>query len=382
MPTEQSPRLALFCTNFLPASQVFVYEQLRQYQRWQADVFAWRRFNAERFVFPRVVRAEPGYVIRGKSRRFERAFERHPYRLIHAHFGPAGAYARRYAVSAGVPLLVTFHGYDVPLLSSARRYSPLHLPYALGARRLLRDMRLGICASTELKEMLEQLGVDSQRLRVHRLGIDLERFAFTPHRPRVGREGHDVLMVGRLVEKKGFEFGMRAFALACARGLHARLTIVGEGERRAKLERLARELGIAERVRFVGGQTNEAVAALMAQSSVLLAPSVVARDGNRESGLIVVKEAAAAGAVPIGTRHGGIPDSIEDGQTGYLVAERDAVHMGERLAQLLSDESLRARLAEASRRKMEREFDNRKLVAELEEIYDEVSRDAGTSLRG
>lgn len=382
MPTEQSPRLALFCTNFLPASQVFVYEQLRQYQRWQADVFAWRRFNAERFVFPRVVRAEPGYVIRGKSRRFQRAFERHPYRLIHAHFGPAGAYARRYAVSAGVPLLVTFHGYDVPLLSSARRYLPLHLPYALGARRLLRDMRLGICASTELKEMLEQLGVDSQRLRVHRLGIDLERFAFTPHRPRVGREGHDVLMVGRLVEKKGFEFGIRAFALACARGLHARLTIVGEGERRAKLECLARELGIAERVRFVGGQTNEAVAALMAQSSVLLAPSVVARDGNRESGLIVVKEAAAAGAVPIGTRHGGIPDSIEDGQTGYLVAERDAVHMGERLAQLLSDESLRARLAEASRRKMEREFDNRKLVAELEEIYDEVSRDAGTSLRG
>lgn len=382
MRTEESPRLALFCTNFLPASQVFVYEQLRQYQRWQADVFAWRRFNAERFAFPRVIQAGPGYVIRGKSRRFERAFEQHPYRLVHAHFGPAGAYAHRYAASSGVPLLVTFHGYDVPLLSSPRRYLPLHLPYALGGPRLLRDMRLGICASTELKEMLERRGVDSQRLCVHRLGIDLERFAFTPRRASAGREGHDVLMVGRLVEKKGFEFGLRAFALARARGIYARLTIVGEGERRVMLERLARELGIAERVHFVGSQTNEAVAALMARSSVLLAPSVVARDGNRESGLIVVKEAAAAGTVPIGTLHGGIPDSIEDGQTGYLVAERDVVHMGERLAQVLSDESLRARLAEAGRRKMEREFDNRKLVAELENIYDQVAREPGSPPRG
>ncbi|HWO10929.1 MAG TPA: glycosyltransferase, partial [Polyangiaceae bacterium] len=177
------------------------------------------------------------------------------------------------------------------------------------------------------------------------------------------------------VEKKGFEYGLRAFARARARGAEARLTIVGEGERRGALERLARELGVAEWVRFIGSQTNEAVARLMASCSVLLAPSVVARDGNRESGLIVVKEAAAAGTVPIGTRHGGIPDSIDDGRTGYLVAERDAEHMAEHLARLLGDEALRARLAAAGRAKMEREFDNRKLVAELEVLYDELARE-------
>ena len=361
-------RLALFCTNFLPASQVFVYEQLRQYARWEADVFAWRRFNVERFAFPRVLCAEPAYVVRGRSRRFARAFSDNGYALVHAHFGPAGAYARRYAVSAGLPLLVTFHGYDVPLLSTRRRFMPLHLPYALGARALLRDMRLGICASTELRDMLSALGVEPERLRVHRLGIDLGRFAFSP-----SRDGRTVLMVGRLVEKKGFEYGLRAFALAVSGGADARLAIVGEGERRAALERLARDLGIAQRVSFLGSQTNEAVAALMARASVLLAPSVVARDGNRESGLIVVKEASAAGTVPIGTLHGGIPDSIEDGRTGYLVPERDAEQMAERLTRLLGDPGLRARLASAGRAKMEREFDNRKLVAELEDIYDEVA---------
>jgi colanic acid/amylovoran/stewartan biosynthesis glycosyltransferase WcaL/AmsK/CpsK len=371
---DDSPRLALFCTNFLKDSQVFIYEQLRQYRRWQADVFAWRRFNRERFPWPRVVQADPGYVIRGRSRRFARAFRDGRYELVHAHFGPAGAYAQRYAERAGVPLLVTFHGYDVPLLASRRRFWPLHLPYALGAPALLRQMRLAICASTELSHMLGELGVEPERRRVHRLGIDLERFAFSPVRDR-----RRVLMVGRLVEKKGFEYGLRAFALAVGRGADARLTIVGEGERRSALDRLARELGILERVDFVGSQTNEAVAELMAQASVLLAPSVVARDGNRESGLIVVKEASAAGTVPIGTLHGGIPDSIDDGRTGYLVRERDVEQMGERLLTVLLDEAHRAQLAALGREKMEREFDNRKLVAELELIYDEMRAEGLTA---
>jgi glycosyltransferase involved in cell wall biosynthesis len=370
MPSESPRRLALFCTNFLQDSQVFIYEQLRQYQRWQADVFAWRRFNQERFDFPRVYQAEPGYVIRGRSRRFARVFAEQRYDLVHAHFGLAGAYARGYAQRAGAPLLVTFHGYDVPLLSSRRRFLPLHLPYAIGGPKMLRQMRLGLCASEELMQMLGALGVEPARLRVHRLGIDLDRFAFAPARDR-----RQVLMVGRLVEKKGFEYGLRAFARATLGGAETRLTIAGDGERRGALERLARELGVAERVAFVGIQTNEQVARLMAEASVLLAPSVVARDGNRESGLIVVKEASAAGTVPIGTRHGGIPDSIDDERTGYLVAERDVEHMADRLQRLLADETLRAELALAGRAKMEREFDNRRLVAELESIYDEVARE-------
>jgi colanic acid/amylovoran biosynthesis glycosyltransferase len=228
-------------------------------------------------------------------------------------------------------------------------------------------MRLGICASTELLTLLTNLGVERERLCVHRLGIDLDRFAFEP-----ARDGERVLMVGRLVEKKGFEYGLRAFAQVRSRGVRASLTVVGEGERRSSLERLARDLGVAESVAFVGSQTNEQVAALMARASVLLAPSVVARDGNRESGLIVVKEASAAGTVPIASRHGGIPDSIDHGSTGYLVEERDVEHIAECLARLPLDEPLRASLALAGRRKMEREFDNRMLVAQLEGIYDSV----------
>jgi colanic acid/amylovoran biosynthesis glycosyltransferase len=351
-----------------------VYEQLRQYRRSEVDVFAWRRFNSERFAFPRVHLAEPGYVLRGQSRRFARIFAERRFELVHAHFGPAGAYARRYAARHRLPLVVTFHGYDVPILSSRRRFLPLHLPYALGSGALLRELRLGLCASEELKRLLIGLGVAPERLLVHRLGIDLERFAFTdePREPLV-------VMVGRLVEKKGFDDGLRAFAHARSLGARARLSIVGEGELRRSLEQLARRLGVAGEVSFLGSRSNEQVAQLLSRARVLLAPSVVARDGNRESGLIVVKEASAVGTVPIGTVHGGIPESIEHGETGFLVAEHDFQAMGEHLARLLCDETARSRMARAARGKMEREFDNRTVVARLEDVYDEVCEGWGAA---
>jgi colanic acid/amylovoran biosynthesis glycosyltransferase len=181
-----------------------------------------------------------------------------------------------------------------------------------------------------------------------------------------------VIMIGRFVEKKGFEFGIRAFAQA-TQNLAARLILVGSGPRETQLRALVAQLGISERVQFAGPLPQTEVAALLQQSSVLLAPSVVAKDGNRESGLIVVKEASASGTVAIGTRHGGIPEIIDDGVTGFLVPERDVSQLADRLRRVLTDNDLRQRLASAGRQKMLREYDNRERVASLEALYDEVA---------
>jgi colanic acid/amylovoran biosynthesis glycosyltransferase len=89
---------------------------------------------------------------------------------------------------------------------------------------------------------------------------------------------------------------------------------------------------------------------------------------------LTVKEASASGVVPIGTRHGGIPEIIDDGVTGYLVAERDVTALASRLAQVLDDPELRHRLGRAAREKMERTFDIRLRVAALEDFYDEARR--------
>jgi colanic acid/amylovoran biosynthesis glycosyltransferase len=361
------PRVALFCTNFLPYSMTFVYEQIRHHTRYEVEVFAWRRLFPGRFPFEPVHLAEAHYIMSRKSRRFERVFASTRFDVVHAHFGPGGAYALPFAQRAGLPLIVTFHGYDVPLLQSPERFMPEHWPYALRGPGLLRDMALGLCASTELYEMLRGLGVPPERLRVHRLGIDLERF-------RPATKATDevlVVMVGRFVEKKGFAYGIESFARA-ARGRRARLILVGDGPLERSLVDLTERLGVRERVSFAGALPQAEVAALLGRAHVLLAPSVVARGGNRESGLIVVKEASACGTIPVGTLHGGIPESIDDGRSGFLVPERDVEAMAERLGQLIDDPALRARMGQAARLKIEREYDNRERVGTLEAIYDEV----------
>jgi len=360
--------VALFNTNFLPYSQTFVYEEIRHHVRYAVEVFCRRRLLADRFPFEPVHVGGPLYALACRSVAFDARFRTVPFRLVHAHFGLGAVYARPFAARHDLPLVVTFHGYDVPLLSSPTRWLPEHLRYAILGPRVLHEMTLGLCASHELREMLLELGVPADRLRVHHLGIDLERFA---PGTRPNNECR-VVMIGRFVEKKGFGYGLRAFAEVARDEPMLSLVIVGDGPEGSRLRKLADELGIAGRVTFTGPMPPDQVATLLGTSHVLLAPSVVDRQGNRESGLIVAKEASACETVPIGTHHGGIPDIIDDGVTGFLVPERDVGAIADRLRRLARDPALRERLGAAAREKMRREYDNRVRVAALEDLYDEA----------
>lgn len=361
--------LALFNTRFLPYSQTFVYEEIRRHERYAAEVFCGARMLPERFPWEPVFVGGPLYRVTRNSRRFDARFRERDFALIHAHFGPGAVYALPFARRHRLPLVVTFHGYDVPILASPRRWLPEHLRYALLGPAVLREMTLGLCASAELLELLARQGVERDRLRLHQLGIDVE--AFTPGARSAVPE--NVVMVGRFIEKKGFEYGVRAF-VAVARDLPGlKLTLIGEGDREPALRALVRDAGLEARVTFAGVLPPDRVAAILATAHVLLAPSVVERgSGNRESGLIVVKEASAAGAVPIGTLHGGIPEIIDDGVTGFLVPERDVNALTLRLRQVVSDPALCQRLGSAARDKMLREYDNRVRVRALEGLYDEA----------
>ncbi len=368
--TPGSPEpVALFNTRFLPYSQTFVYEEIRHHQRYDAEVFCGVRLLPERFPWPRVNVAGPLYRVTRSSAPFDARFRERNFTLVHAHFGPGAVYALPFARRHRLPLVVTFHGYDVPILTSWRRWLPEHLRYALLGPQVLREMTLGLCASNELRELLIAQGVPGDKLRVHRLGVDLDRF----HPGTRPAQPTDVVMIGRFIEKKGFEFGLQSFARVAAELPDIRLTLIGEGEREPMLKSIAREAGIEQRVTFAGTRSPEQVAATLATAHVLLAPSVVEPGtGNRESGLIVVKEASASGAVPIGTLHGGIPEIIDDGVTGYLVAERDVDALADRLSRVMKDPARCRSMGLAAREKMIREYDNRARVSALESLYDEA----------
>lgn len=362
-------RVAVFNTNFLPYSQTFVYEQLVHHQRYTPEVFCWRTMNRDWFSFEPVHRANIAYGLTRHSPAFFRRFRHVRFSIAHAHFATGAVYALPYAERFDLPLVVTFHGYDVPLFWNAKRFKPEFWPFLLHSKAVLDRMTLGLCASTELKELLITFGVPEHKLRVHRLGIDLTRF--NPH--ATWSEGPvRACVVGRFVEKKGIEYAIRAYAPhACPDVL---LDIIGDGPLEPELRALVARLGLDGFVSFLGVMRPEEVATHLGTCDVLLAPSVITRSGDRESGLIVAKEAAACGLPVVASMHGGLPDIVEEGTTGFLVPERDVERLSERLGRLIADRGLRQRMGKAGRLKMEREYDVRERVAELETLYDEAIR--------
>ena len=370
------PRACVFSTNFLEYSQTFVHDELRHHDRWDASVICHHRTNADRFPFDDVLVLDRQglagrldgllYKATGNSPTALRWIREHRFDLLHAHFGPASMYALGPAMLFDLPLVVTYHGYDVPLLSSQQRLRPRYWRYWALSPLMLRRVDRFLPASDELARMLIELGAPAERVHVWRLGVTIP----SEWTPRALHDDPRVVMIGRFVEKKGFDVGLRAFARLAARFPRAVLQIVGDGPGRANLEAIIAQEQLGGRVQFLGVLPHAEVFATLERADVLMAPSNVDSVGNRESGLLVIKEAAARGVPAVGTIHGGIPEIIDDAITGFLVPERDVETLADRLGRLLQDAALRRTMGIAARAKMEREYNIIDRVRVLEQHYD------------
>lgn len=355
---EKGPgRVALFSTNFLEYSQTFVYDEVRAHDRWGVSVFAAQRLNRDRFPFEPVHLPPSGgralYKAATVCPSFDAVFKREHFDVVHAHFGPGAVYALPYAARYSLPLVVTFHGYDVPLLMGSDVYKPKNWRYGLAWRVLRRRVDRFLAASMDLRELLLKLGAPPERVFLYHLGVDVPSYARDP----VERAHVEMLMIGRFVEKKGHEYALRAFASVVERGRDVRLVLLGDGGQEPRIRALAAELGVTDRVEFAGSVPHKEVARRLARTDIVLAPSVTAANGDRESGILVLKEAGASSLPVVGTWHGGLPEIIDDGVTGFLVPERSVDRLAERLDQLATDGDLRSRMGAAGRRKMEVEYD-------------------------
>ena len=349
---------AMVVGTYLPYGETFVYDQLLRARAFKP--FVWARELAPdfagRFPYENVVGLgffeRMKYVLGLGSKTFGWQLERENLQFIHAHFGLNGTLAMPLALKAKKPLAVTFHGIDVGVLLG-KKIPLAYSVYARNFRKMFEVASLFLPASEELANGLVSLGASQEKIQVHRLGIDLQKFKMLRRPERAVR----FLMCGRLVEKKGFEFGLRAFAKIAKKFPDASLNIVGLGPLEAKLRNLAALCGVANRVRFLGAIDTFLMPSAFGEFDVFVAPCVVARNGDRDSGLLVLKEAGATGMVSVGTFCGGLPEIVDQGESGFLVAQRNVGELAEAMETLAKDYQLRIRMGGCARRKMERDYD-------------------------
>jgi len=278
------------------------------------------------------------------------------YDYVIAHFGTAGVQAM-HLQQAGLltgHLLTVFHGYDVSVHSVIQRYLPAY-------RRLFAHRGKCLPISDFWRARLQEWGCPSDKLEVLRMGVDVERIAFPdPARPLASPLR--VLSVARLTEKKGIEYGIRALAKTTAA---IQYTIIGNGDLFEELRTLARDLGVADRVQFLGEQDHQAVFSSLRQSDVFLLPSITASSGDMEGIPVALMEAMAMGILTISTRHSGIPELIEDDVSGFLVPESNADGIAAALDALSSGQHNIAAIRTAARACVERDFNARTLDTQL-----------------
>lgn len=248
--------------------------------------------------------------------------------LIVAHFGQIGVSAR-YLQRAGLiqgRLATVFHGFDVTITDVVKQYRAHYVDLFHSSDWLLP-------VSHSFADRLQHWGADPMRIHVCRMGIDARRFAFQPKE----RTSTDlkILAVARLTEKKGIQYLVRAMALLPA---NFTLTVIGTGPLEKALRALAGELMLGERVRFAGACTHEDVRRHLSDADVFVLPSVTARNGDMEGVPVALMEAMATGVSVVSTIHSGIPELIQNEETGFLVHERDHIELAAVLQRVASGE--------------------------------------------
>lgn len=299
-------------------------------------------------------------------------------KLIHAHFGPDGVSALPLARKLQIPLIVTIHAYDINKKMESYKLSfenlkQLKLKTIIRFNRYIRKIPelteradLFIAISEFTRQKMLQRGFPKEKIMLHYIGVDTDYF-----KPDLAiKKEPIVLFVGRLVEKKGCEYLIKAMSKVQKSHPEKKLIIIGDGPLRESLELLASDT--LSNFRFLGVQTPDAVRSWMKKAKILCLPSITAADGDAEGLPIVAYEAHAMGIPVAGFASAGIPEFVMHGETGFLAQEKDWETLAGHIMKLFEDEDLWKRFSVSARERVCEKFDLKTQTQKLEEIYRNV----------
>lgn len=311
------------------------------------DVFPWKYIYSKpktsyidkaKYKLYRIFKSK--YVVLSKKQYnyYRNVLTNENVKLVHAHFGPSGLEILPLVKELGIPLLVTFHGYDASTLLQNKNY--------VKQLKELFDYAYIIAVSKNIRDKLIQYGADPSRLIVHYIGVPLQDFKFYRRKALNEKARNNELIyflqVSNFVEKKGHKYTIRAFKEFIDFYPNSKLILSGDGPLRSSIEDLCNKLNLNHYVEFVGKVTKPKVINLMKKADVFLHHSVTAENGDQEGIPTAIMEAMGTGLTVVSTYHSGIPELIKDGNNGFLVFEKDIKGYVEKLKRILNtDNSIR-----------------------------------------
>ncbi len=281
--------------------------------------------------------------------------------IIHSHFGHIGnigVYLRKGGIKG--KLVTTFYGYDITAILKQ---------YGTGVYKnlaLYGDLFLPIC--NYFKNILVDLKFDQNKIQIHPLGIEVDKFISKEQRIIPG-EIFNILTIGRLTEKKGYFFSLSAIKKLIDRNINIKYTIIGEGPLLNEIRERIEEYGISDFIDLVGAVDQDDIKNYFNKAHIFLLPSITADNGDQEGTPTVLLEAQAFGLPVISTYHSGIPEIVLSEKTGYLVEEKNSEDIADRLIYLIEHKKELSEMGKNGRKFVEDNFNVNNLNKELEKKY-------------
>lgn len=356
---DKRPVVAAYCDVFLRPETLYVYRQVTAIRKFRPVVVTRRRANTKEFPYPDVeVVAWPGFR---ETERTAETLQRIGAGVLHVYFGPSGTRLLPLLGMRALPSVVSFQGLH-------RKKSWMEqLPEVFQVADRI------VAGHESLAAALVNLGCDPAKLRLVRTGVPNSLTV-----PMVRTQPVDgeffFIQTAKLVEANGVDRSVRAFANFCREFPKSEFVVIGDGPLRKRCLHLAKELGVRDRVSFPGWLPRARWAELYERAHVFLHPGRKELCGSDERCPDTILEAMADGLPIVATRHGGVPEVVQDGVSGLLVEDADTQALSEALLRIGRDGMLLQALSQGAAARVRTDFDRVKQARLMEDVYEQAIR--------
>ena len=278
---------------------------------------------------------------------------------LHAHFAHSPTSVAMFTSRlTGIPFSFTAHAKDI------YTSDPRQIREKIGLARFVVT-----CTEYNRKHLRELC--DGSTTPIHRNyhGIDTQLFSARNEIPKIPVPPYQILTIARLTAKKGLPTIYKALRILCDQGVSVHHTHIGGGEDREKIMSLIQDLDLGSVTQLLGTQPHQVVLEHYKNADLFVLGCEVAPNGDRDGIPNVLTESMAMGLPVVATHISGIPELVENERTGLLVPPGQPDKLARSMLRMLTDGELRSRVIAAGKQRVVREFDNRKLIQELAEVY-------------